>query len=66
MIYLESLILICVNYQQICYSAGYIDYILDNKTIQLIFTSDKYDLSSTYILSLYTIHLDIDTDVNIN
>lgn len=50
---------------------GYIDYILYDadkniKSIQLIFTSDKYDLSSTYVLNLYTIHIGSDTNVNIN
>jgi hypothetical protein len=49
---------------------GYMDYILYDadkniKSIQLIFTSDKYDLSSTYVLSLYTIHIGSDTSVNI-
>ena len=50
---------------------GYIDYILYDadkniKSIQLIFTSDKYDLSSTYVLNIYTIHIGSDTSVNIN
>jgi hypothetical protein len=63
-----------VSYLQICYFFGYTDYLLEETNlaeyrpgqIQLIFTSDKYDLYSTYVLNLYTIHVGSDINVNIN
>ena len=44
---------------------GYTDFLLNNNQIYLIFT-EKYDINATYVLNLYTIHINDNIDVIIN